>query len=107
MECMKTQRHPWRKPVLSLLAVIAVVALGSQAAVAGLHLACHGGVDPLDPVHACAVCAHFWLSPAAPVAVTELPPPASVTALLPPTEPLSSATVLPHARVRAPPAVVS
>jgi hypothetical protein len=104
---MKTQGYRWRKRFQLAMAVVAVALLGGQAAVAGLHLSCHAGVDPLDPVHACAVCAHIWLCPAAPVTLMELPPLPSTTMLPPPTERLSPVSALPRACVRAPPAVVS
>ncbi len=104
---MRTRRHPWRNPLLTVLAVVAVGLLGAQAAVSGLHLACHADTDPAGPVHACAVCAHFWLNPATTVPVTALPPPLSAAAALPVSAHLAPAPALARACVRAPPAVVS
>jgi hypothetical protein len=104
---MKRRRHSWRKRLLTLIAVVAVGVLASQGVVAGLHLGCHADHDPAGPVQNCAVCAHFWLNPAVPVAVTMLPPPASAVTLPSPGDHLSPSAPLVRACVRAPPTLVS
>ncbi len=101
---MSRTRHSRR---LALLLVAAVSLLGAQTAVAGLHLACHAGADPANPVHACAVCAHLWLNPAAPASDLDLSPPRVTSILTTPVVQPSSSVTLVWTYVRAPPAVVS
>ena len=104
---MKRRRHSWRKPLLTIIAVVAVGLLGFQGVVAGLHLACHADHAPTDPGQDCAVCAHFWLNPAAPVTVALLLPPATAINLPSAGDHLSPSAPLVRACVRAPPTFVS
>ncbi len=101
---MRSTRHSRRK---RLLLVVAVGLLGAQAAVAGLHLACHAGTDPASPIHACAVCAYVWLNPAAPASVLELSPPRVTAVFTSAVDQPSSSAPLVWTCVRAPPAAVS
>jgi hypothetical protein len=104
---MKRRRHSWRKRLLSILAVVGVGLFGVQGVVVGLHLACHADHGPAGPVQDCAVCAHFWMNPAAPVTVTSLPLPAIAIAVRSPGDHLSPSAPLVRACVRAPPTLVS
>jgi len=59
----------------ALLAAALTLGLTGQLVLAGPHLACHADECPTTPAASCSVCAHLWLSPAAPGPDLAVPPP--------------------------------
>lgn len=103
MVAMRTQGPILRKRSVAAMAVVALLLLGVQPVLAGLHQACHTPSAGNDPVHGCAVCAQLVGNPALPAAIPSLPAVTVASVVAAAVVPLEPAPALADATVRAPP----